>query len=437
VRNRLNFFIARIGERRILLMIALIGLLFELLNLRAPSFYGEPYLVAKNIVAGRGYVFAYPITTTIGPTCYVTPLYTYLQVPFLYFGLGERGIQVMNLLFLQGGCLVLYGFVRKFTSPGVAILAFIALSFYIPFWILCYTLEPNSLNLLLLALTVDRFYEASRIPSRRLWLELGVLVGLQLLLRPDVLLGAALFAVWLLAWNWSKQTWKGIALVGIVALAIVFPWTLRNYLTFHKFVLVSANAGMNLYAGNNPVATGEFSELPATPESRKEFEDILNFSKTHDQIEVDHYRLILAEHWMLLHPWTVVTLDARKIWYHWFGRPIMGEQFHYQFQRMALAYKIFGIVMLVLGFYGLFSIRNKKLQSLILVVFTYSTLVSAIFFVQTRHRVLKVDPFLLPLAVIGAMALGERLHSIRHSEWSRTERNEVLRSEESQVEIAK
>ncbi|HEX5315283.1 MAG TPA: glycosyltransferase family 39 protein, partial [Candidatus Kapabacteria bacterium] len=201
--SKRNSFIARIGERRIVLAIAVIALLFELLNLRPPNFYGEPYLVAKNIVAGKGYVFAYPLTTAIGPTCYVTPLYTYLQVPFLYFGLGERGIQIMNLLFLQAACFVLYRLFRKFTTPGIALLSFAALSFYIPFWILSYTLEPDSLNLLLVVLTVECAYILSKSPSQRMWVWFGVLIGLQLLVRPDIMLGAALLSIWLLAWSRS------------------------------------------------------------------------------------------------------------------------------------------------------------------------------------------------------------------------------------------
>ena len=42
----------------------------------------------------------------------------------------------------------------------------------------------------------------------------------------------------------------------------------RNLIVFDRFVLVSANSGMNLYEGNNPVATGEFAfrvSCPATP----------------------------------------------------------------------------------------------------------------------------------------------------------------------------
>ncbi len=405
--NRFSRFISRIGERRLLLVIAGVAFGFQLLNLRAPNFYGEPFLVAKNIVASKGYVFAYPITTPIGPTCYVTPLYVYLQVPFLYFPWGERAIQVMNLLFLQAGCFVVYRFFRRFTSSSVALLSFAVLSFYVPFWILSYTLDPNSLNLVLLALTVECVYLLLVFPSLRQWIWFGILIGIQMLLRPDIALGAVLFSILIVLWNRSFATVKGIAVAAILSLVIVSPWTIRNYMLFHKFVLVSANAGMNLYEGNNPVATGEFSELPATPESRQDFSEIAEYSKTHDQIDVDRLRLKISEQWILAHPGKVFILDLKKAWYHWFGRPIMGEQFHYTFQRDALMFKIFGVLMLLFGLYGLNAIRNPKLQSLFITVFIYSTLVSAIFFVQSRHRILKVDPFLLPLAIVGLIsALG-------------------------------
>ena len=403
------------GEQRIVLAIAVLAFAAQLLAIRPPNFYGEPFLVAKNIVAGKGFVFAYPITTSIGPTCYVTPLYVYLQAPFLYFPWGERAIQVMNLLFLQAGCFVVYRFFRRFTSAAVALFSFAALSFYVPFWILAYVLEPNTLNLLLLALTVECAYLLLRTPSRNGWLAFGALIGVQLLVRPDIALGAVLLAIVIFAWHRLLATIKGIALAALLSLVIVSPWTIRNYLTFHKFVLVSANAGMNLYAGNNPVATGEFSELPATLESRRNFEEIAVFSKTHDQIDVDRLRLKMSEEWMMANPAKVMDLDLKKIEYHWFGRPIMGEQFHYTFQQDAEIFRMFGMLMFLFGMWGIYKIRNAKLQSLFLTVFLYSTLVSAIFFVQSRHRILKVDPFLLPLAIIGVVSVAVTFRSRRRS----------------------
>jgi hypothetical protein len=405
VSDKINHSIKRFGEQKILLVIAVVAFIIQLDNLHAPSFFGEPYLVAKNIVAGKGFVFEYPLTGKVLPSCYVTPLYVYLQVPFLFFGLGERGIQIMNLLFLQAGCFVLYSLFQRFTSPGITLLIFTALSFYIPFWILSYTLDPNSLNLLLLALTIDLLYVLSTVPSNRGWIQLGILIGLQMLLRPDILIGGVLFAVWLLFWNRSRSAWQGMAIALLISSAIVAPWTLRNYLTFHKFVLVSANSGMNLFEGNNPVATGEFSANPPTPESQTLFAKVSEYQSTHDGIDIDRYRFQLAEQWIFAHPSEVMMLDLKKIWYHWFGRPIMGEQFHYQYQGMANAFRIAGVIMLLFGLYGLYCIRNNKFRSLLLVVFFYSTLVSAIFFVQSRHRILKVDPFLLPMAVVGLVAV--------------------------------
>jgi hypothetical protein len=408
VSGKVNHCIDRLGERNILLAIATIAFIAQLLELHAPSIFGEPYLIAKNIIAGKGFVFAYPLTGKVLPSCYVTPLYVYLEVPFLFFGLCERGIQIMNLLFLQAACFVLYSFFRRFTTPGTALLIFTALSFYIPFWILSYTLEPNSLNLLLLVLTVELLYHLLTAPSRKGWIELGLLIGLQLLLRPDILLGGLLFVIWILFWNHSKAMWNGIGIVLLISIVLVAPWTVRNYLTFQKFVLVSANSGMNLFEGNNPVATGEFSEKPPNDESKKDFAMVSDYANTHDAIDLDKYRFAIAKQWIFDHPAEAFTLDLKKVWYHWFGRPIMGEQFHYQYQGMANAFRIAGVVMLIFGLYGLYCIPDNKLRSLLLIIFFYSTLVSAIFFVQSRHRILKVDPFLLPLAVVGVVQLTRR-----------------------------
>jgi hypothetical protein len=411
-------FLLRGGERRIVMLIALSALIGEILAIRPPNIYGEPYLVAKNILAGLGFTFTYPITQLTGPTCYVTPLYTYLQAGILYLGLGERGIQVVNILFLQAGCYALYVFFRRFTTPILALVIFAAVSFYVPFWILAYSLEPNSLNLLLVVLSVICLYDLAKTPTRKGWIILGVLFGIQLLLRPDILIGVALFTPWLVIArkSHSKETVKGLVMSLLIALAMVAPWTIRNYVTFHKFVLVSANSGMNLYEGNNYVATGEFSENPATEESRREFQAIQAYSQSHDQIEVDQYRLQLAKQWMLSHPMEVIALDAKKVWYHWFGRPIMGEQFHYRYENVAMAYRIGGALMVLLGFYALYRMRDKKLRSLLLVMFAYSTLVSAIFFVQSRHRILKVDPFLVPLAVMGVADVVVTFRSRRTAE---------------------
>ena len=186
----------RLGERRLLLVIALVALIAELAFLRPPTQYGEPYLIAKNIAAGKGYVFVYPLTGRELPTCYATPLYTYLQVPFLVSGLGERGIQLLNILLLQLGALAVYRFFRRLVTPILATACYAAVSFFVPFWILAYSLEPNALNLLLLvvqpvtAALVD-LARTRKHPGRNVVLSVALsMVGLLLVAGGDLATGA-------------------------------------------------------------------------------------------------------------------------------------------------------------------------------------------------------------------------------------------------------
>ncbi|MDP4200319.1 MAG: glycosyltransferase family 39 protein [Bacteroidota bacterium] len=410
----------RLREPRIhfwmLAAIAVISFIAQLLAMHAPDVYGEPYLIARNIVHGKGFVFLYPYTFQESVTAYVPPLYAWLCVPFLASGLGETGIQIFNLLCLQTACFFIYRFFRPYTTANISLLIFAAVSFYIPFWALADALEPNALNILLLVLTVLCLANLSKRPSRKLWIAVGVLTGLQLLVRPDMLLGATLFSLWLIIVRRNQwlQIAKGIAIAALVAVAIVAPWTIRNYLTFHKFVLVSANSGMNLFTGNNPVATGEFRETGITPESERIYHQVLDYSKSHDQIEVDRLRWQIAMDWIKAHPMEAAALDLKKIAYHWIGRAHTGNEYRVWTPGLASdwmknAYRIFSIVLIAFGAIGLFSQRAKPIRSLLLVVFLYSTIVSAIFFVQSRHRTLKVDPFLVPLATIGVVMVGARL----------------------------
>jgi hypothetical protein len=414
--DRWREFVDRIGERRIVWVLVAVAFVLQIVFLRDPVIYGEPYLIAKNIVAGKGYVFTYPLTSRELVSCYATPLYTYLQAGILWSGIGERGIQVVNLIALAAAYLVIYRLLRRFASASVAIPALAALAFYPPLWVLGNALEPNTLNVLLLALTIEAILDLAAEPTRRRWITLGILFGIQLLLRPDILLGMTLFGGWLLYVRRSDlvRTAYGLVLTALIGLAIVSPWTIRNYLEFHKFVLVSANAGYNLYVGNNPGATGEFAVTPLpSPEVERQYQDFLNFSMTHDQVEMDSFEGDVAKQWIRTHPGDVVTLDARKFLYHWFGRNELGTQYHYAQGAFSALYKVLSAVMLLLAVYALWRMPNSRLRSLLGVLALYSTLVSVIFFVQSRHRTLKIDPFMVPLATMGLLTLAAKRSDTR------------------------
>lgn len=93
-------------------------------------------------------------------------------------------------------------------------------------------------------------------PTARNALLLGLVVGL-------AALGRGTFLLWLMALAWlmwrrpNRQPRQVAALVLGASLAIV-PVTVRNYVVERDFVLTAANAGLNLYIGNNPRAYGGY-----------------------------------------------------------------------------------------------------------------------------------------------------------------------------------
>lgn len=88
----------------------------------------------------------------------------------------------------------------------------------------------------------------------------GLILGLGTIARPVVLLFAIASAVWL-----GRR--RAVPFAAAMALAIA-PVTLHNAVRGHDAVLVSSNAGLNFYLGNNPRADGRSAvadALPANP----------------------------------------------------------------------------------------------------------------------------------------------------------------------------
>ncbi|MBN2326232.1 MAG: hypothetical protein JXR73_03690 [Candidatus Omnitrophica bacterium] len=96
------------------------------------------------------------------------------------------------------------------------------------------------------SLYLDRTSSIWRLSGFSFWL------GLLALTRP-----IALFFLPVLIWKIAacappKRGLRKRWLPFLAWAAPIFPWTLRNILIFHSFVLISTNSGVNLFIGNNP-----------------------------------------------------------------------------------------------------------------------------------------------------------------------------------------
>ena len=97
---------------------------------------------------------------------------------------------------------------------------------------------------LLLLFTIIR---AIRINLNISWLIVGMVSGVSVLTRPNILLFVVIFCFFLL----SKRHWKQIILIILPIIACIIPVTIRNYSMETDPVLISSNGGINFFIGNS------------------------------------------------------------------------------------------------------------------------------------------------------------------------------------------
>jgi tetratricopeptide (TPR) repeat protein len=114
-------------------------------------------------------------------------------------------------------------------------------------------------------------------------LAAGILLGVFGLVRPNALPFGAValgWAVWLAVRRGApRRAWVAVVGLPLGTLCAVAPAAIRNYVVAHEFVLISSNAGINLFLGNNEFAQGRFVNIPG----------FQRFGTCYDYIDVKRY----------------------------------------------------------------------------------------------------------------------------------------------------
>jgi 4-amino-4-deoxy-L-arabinose transferase-like glycosyltransferase len=227
--------------------------------LRIVPFQTETGHIAYSIASGKG--FSSPFQRDTGPTAWLAPVYPYLLAGiFKLFGIYTLAsffaALALNILFSASTCVPIFYAGKRIAGLGVAsaaawLWAFFPNAIIIPFeWI-----WDTSLSVLLMATLLWATLELAESRRVRDWCFYGLLWGFALLTNPAV---ALLFPV-LLAWaaycirdrahaaSWLARP----ALAAALALLCCLPWTVRNYVQFHKLIPLRSNFAFELYIGNN------------------------------------------------------------------------------------------------------------------------------------------------------------------------------------------
>ena len=219
----------------------------------------EPSHIAANVAAGAGFSAPYE-RVPIAPTAQQPPLYPVLLAGiFRIFG-SFTFLSLCVLLAIHSfagattAVLIYVGGSRYFTR-SVGLLAACFWAFW-PFESL-FDLPVGNYGLSALAVSLW-FVTAQQVlaisSKNRDWIFLGIGAGTVLLLNPALAVVLLASGAWI---RWREHIDRKLFLAATVLLLTLAPWTVRNYIVFHRFVPLRDNFGLELYLGNHPNMAGE------------------------------------------------------------------------------------------------------------------------------------------------------------------------------------
>jgi hypothetical protein len=240
--------------------------------------------LAQRVVGGSGFSFAqdhWPATRGGEPTAHWSYLYT-LYLVTIYKVFGHLPVAARLIQALIAGIfhpLLIWRISTRLFNRTVGLIAAALTAIYIYFFYYAGGLITETFYIIGIlwifdvSLRIVADNQATHTaPHWKRWIELGVAIGITLLLRQVFLLFLPFLFFWLW-WNvrideisqWKHRLhWSaliGLFVAGVVFVAMIIPFTLRNYRAFHTFVLLNTNAGYAFFWGNHPIYGTNFRPL--------------------------------------------------------------------------------------------------------------------------------------------------------------------------------
>lgn len=233
----------------------------------------------------------------------------------------------------------------------------------------------------------------------------GFCMGFAALTQPGFLLfPCVLFGFEMLRGTGFLNAALRITVISIAMLTAILPWTYRNYLNFHRMVLISTNGGTVYYLSNNPLAD---------PFINAGHSDIGEIPLPDDEFEADKLGYKLGNDWIVHHPGAFAVLMIRKQ-VVFLGDDALGafESLKFHLDKTNPLYapakaisNLFWLGLWTLLFFGfplLFRLCNWQLwYGLLFLPFVYQWAIDSVFESGPRHHV----PYVALIGVLVGIVL--------------------------------
>jgi hypothetical protein len=256
---------------------------------------------------------------------------------------------------------------------------------------------------------------------------LGLALGVTTLLRQSILPWVPVLFVWLLWRRWrdpstglgmtAMRTVPPLILAGVVLVACIAPFTIRNYLVYDEFLLLNSNAGYAMYSAQHPMHGTDFQAFEAAPLPEDLRGEGLNEAAWDKALMRRGIGFVLAEPGRYLRLCLSRVADYFEFW------PTADSSLLYNVGRLTsftlfLPFMVYGIVLAVRRTAAVdrtaiahppTSIVRVSTSpiALLLLFMTFYSLLHILTWAMTRYR-LPVDALGIIFAAVGIVDLAER-----------------------------
>ena len=413
--------------------VALVLRLVHLVSIRSSPFFNHLYI-------DPGFYDEWGLRIAAGQLLserpfFLDPLYPYFigavyaLFGHSYFALGLiqalLGALVPVLLFLAAR--------RWYPAPVPALAGWIAV-FYLPAIFFGGIVMKPGLSLFLVTLALWLFSLALSGGALRVWLATGVVLGLAILTRGNLLLVLPFMALWVLARapmdradevesRWAelrrrlslrpRRLQAAALLLGAVAV-LMLP-AAHNLYVGGELILTTANAGQNFYIGNNPTnRTGEYQQLPFVDPNPKyeqrdfEKEAVRRTGTKLSDSEISRYWFAESGKWIRSNPAAWAKLMWSKVRAFWGAYEIPDSLDYYLYAEYAPLLRLplpgFGLLAPLALLGAALSLSRRGWPQLLLLFTLIYTATVILFFVFSRFRMV-VAPALYVLAAVAVVRL--------------------------------
>jgi 4-amino-4-deoxy-L-arabinose transferase-like glycosyltransferase len=311
------------------------------------QFGWEAGRIARALVTGYGYSdpFANAFVAHSGPTAWLPPLYPLLMAAvFKLFGVftlkSAWVLFAINSAFSAATALAVYRIaLRCFNRRNALWSAWLwalypaAMQYAVRWpWEMTITtaLFTFTLALALRMRGIGDDVQSPRTlnlePRTSDWLLFGLLWGLIALSNSTLLIFLPVCGLWILIPTIHRpHALRDATLAGLLFLACIAPWTMRNWNAFHAFIPLRGNLGAEMYMGNGPGSNGLLMEYDHPFQAA----DQLRLYASLGEVRYVAQRGALAQAFIAAHPAHYVADIARRVYFFWASVPHPSDETWY------------------------------------------------------------------------------------------------------------